>query len=84
MAKENGTPTAAEKGKSKATDEKPADGQKKPEETKKDKDGKPIVNGTKGDEPQEGRCLYYGPAGLLLIDINFIRGAERGRSEPQE
>ena len=54
MAKENGTPTAAEKGKGKAIDPKPIDGQKKPEEAKKDKDGKPIVNGAKGDEVQEG------------------------------
>ena len=69
MAKENGTPTAAEKGKGKATDHKPADGQKKAEETKKDKDGKPIVNGTKGDEPQEGRCLPCRVAGLSLMDV---------------
>jgi len=54
MAKENGAPTAAEKGKGKAGEEKPTDGQKKHDETKKDKDGKPIVNGTKGDEPDEG------------------------------
>ena len=54
MAKENGSPTSAEKGKGKATDHKPVDGQKKSDEIKKDKDGKPIVNGTKGDEPQEG------------------------------
>jgi len=25
------------------------------EEIKKDKDGKPIINGKKGDEPQEGK-----------------------------
>lgn len=54
MAKENGAPTAAEKGKGKATEEKPVDGQKKADSPKKDKDGKPIVNGTKGEEPQEG------------------------------
>lgn len=54
MAKENGTPTAAEKGKGKATDEEPSNGQKKGDEVKKDKDGKPIQNGTKGEEPQEG------------------------------
>lgn len=57
MAKENGAPTAAEKGKGKAIEEKPTEGQKKSDEAKKDKDGKPIVNGTKGDEPQEGKCL---------------------------
>ena len=53
MAKENGAPTAAEKGKGKAVEEKATDGKKK-EDVKKDKDGKPIVNGKKGDEPQEG------------------------------
>jgi len=60
MAKENGAPTAAEKGKGKAVEEKPTDGQKKPDETKKDKDGKPMINGTKGDEPQEGICSSLG------------------------
>jgi len=54
MVKENGAPTAAEKGKGKASDEKPLDGQKQGDEAKKDKDGKPIANGTKGEEPQEG------------------------------
>ena len=57
MAKENGASTAAEKGKGKAVEEKPKDGQKKLEEPKKDKDGKPIVNGKKGDEPEEG--MYF-------------------------
>jgi 26S proteasome regulatory subunit N1 len=55
MAKENGEPTAAEKGKGKAGDEKPSEDGKKMEEIKKDKDGKPIINGKKGDEPQEGK-----------------------------
>ncbi len=54
MPKENGAPTAAEKGKSKASDEKPEDGQKKADEVKRDKDGKPVVNGKKGEEPEEG------------------------------
>ncbi|MCJ1454823.1 proteasome regulatory particle base subunit [Mycoblastus sanguinarius] len=53
MAKENGAPTAAEKGKGKAGDEKPSDSPKKSDETKKDKDGKPVVNGKKGEEPKE-------------------------------
>ena len=55
MAKENGAPTAAEKGKGKAEEEKPADKQKKLDDIKKDKDGKPIANGVKGDEPEEGK-----------------------------
>ena len=64
MAKENGTPTAAEKGKGKATDEKPGNTQKKSEEAKKDKDGKPIINGTKGDEPQEGMQIFQAILGI--------------------
>ena len=54
MAKENGEPTAAEKGKGKAVDDQTINGDKKSEEVKKDKDGKPLVNGKKGQEPQEG------------------------------
>lgn len=54
MAKENGAPSAAEKGKGKMKDEKPLDTGKKSEDKKKDKDGKPLVNGKKGAEPQEG------------------------------
>ncbi|MCJ1381134.1 proteasome regulatory particle base subunit [Xylographa soralifera] len=54
MAKENGQLTAAEKGKGKIEDDKAPNGDQKSEEVKKDKDGKPIVNGKKGDEPQEG------------------------------
>lgn len=53
MAKENGAPTAAEKGKGKAVNNKSADGQKQNEDAKKDTDGKPTVNG-KGEEPEEG------------------------------
>ena len=68
MAKENGQLTAAEKGKGKMEEDKPADEEKKSEEVKKDKDGKPIVNGKKGDEPEEGMCL-----GL----VNLI-GADQG------
>ncbi|KAL9005819.1 MAG: hypothetical protein Q9188_001437 [Gyalolechia gomerana] len=52
MAKENGEPTAAEKGKGKAVEKDIPEG-KKSDESSKDKDGKPMVNGKKGDEPQE-------------------------------
>ncbi|KAL8693705.1 MAG: hypothetical protein Q9218_001506 [Villophora microphyllina] len=52
MAKENGEPTAAEKGKGKMVEKDAPDG-KKSDEVMKDKDGKPMVNGKKGDEPQE-------------------------------
>ncbi|CAF9913785.1 proteasome regulatory particle base subunit [Imshaugia aleurites] len=54
MAKENGAPTAAEKGKGKMEDGKPSDSPEKQDETKKDKDGKAIANGKPGDEPLEG------------------------------
>ena len=48
MARENGAPTAEEKGKGKAV-ERPVDGEKKPQEVKKDKDGKPIKDGDAKD-----------------------------------
>ena len=53
MAKDDGAPTAEEKGKAKAVNERPdASGSKADE--KKDKDGKPIANGKKDEEPKEG------------------------------
>lgn len=54
MSKENGAPSAAEKGKGKMDDDKAADAGKKVDETKKDNDGKPVVNGKKGEKPQDG------------------------------
>lgn len=54
MAKENGEPTAAEKGKGKAVDEKNVNGDKKGGDFKTDKDGLPIANGKKGEDPKEG------------------------------
>ena len=54
MGKENGEPTAAEKGKGKIAEKDVAE-HKKGEEPSKDKDGKPVVNGKKGDEPQDGQ-----------------------------
>lgn len=44
MAGDSDVSKAADKGKGKAVDE------KKPEEIKKDKDGKPIANGKKDDK----------------------------------
>ncbi|MCJ1353422.1 MAG: proteasome regulatory particle base subunit [Icmadophila ericetorum] len=52
MAKENGEPTAAEKGKGKMKEDIKQNGEKA-EEIKKDKDGKPIVNGKKGEESKD-------------------------------
>ena len=53
MANENGKPTAAEKGKGKATDGKVTDGGEKANGAEARPDGK-LTNGKKGDEPQEG------------------------------
>ena len=57
MAKENGEPMAAEKGKGKAVDEKTLNGDKKGGDVKTDKDGLPIVNGKKGEDPKEGTAI---------------------------
>lgn len=57
MAKENGEPTAAEKGKGKAVEKDVPDG-KKSEEAGKDKDGRPLVNGKKGEEAQDRQYTY--------------------------
>ena len=84
MAKENGAPIAAEKGKGKAVEEKPKNGQKKLEESKKDKDGKPIVNGKKGDEPEEGMCLEEDDSPILLTILLRNRRVKRGRPKSEE
>lgn len=54
MAKEDGKPTAADKGKGKAVDEKALDGEEKRDGAKASQDAKLTINGKKGDEPQEG------------------------------
>ena len=66
MAKENGAPTAAEKGKGKMEDEKPSKSPKKQDDVKKDKDGKPIANGKPDEEPLEGRLSGRWLDGVLL------------------
>ena len=58
MAKENGELTAAEKGKGKMKDDKPVNGEIAPGDSKKDKDGKPIVNGKKGESQEGSACTY--------------------------
>ena len=47
-------PTAAEKGKGKVDDANDLKDDLKEGEVMKDKSGKPIVNGKKGDEPKQG------------------------------
>ena len=54
MVKENRAPTVTDKGKSKIEDDKGTTSSKKSDESKKDKDGKAIANGKKGEEPQDG------------------------------
>lgn len=64
MSKDDGAPSAAEKGKGKMDDDKPLDTGKKSDDKKKDKDGKPLVNGKKGEEPKEGTCVL-----ILYMEI---------------
>lgn len=64
MVKENGAPTAAEKGKSKLEDNKTSDTSKKSDDTKKGKDGKTLVNGNKG-ETKDGIELVA----ILMIPV---------------
>ena len=54
MSKENEAPSAADKGKGKMDDDKSLDTSKKIDDKKKDKEGKPLGKGKKGEEPQEG------------------------------
>ena len=60
MVQENGRPTAEEKGKGKAAPNDAPNGDKKSEELRKGKDGKPI-DGKKDGEPglPEGMVLRY-------------------------
>jgi 26S proteasome regulatory subunit N1 len=51
MAQDGEPPKSVDKGKGKAVDGEPS----KTEEVKKDKDGKPLVNGKKEDGPVGGR-----------------------------
>jgi 26S proteasome regulatory subunit N1 len=57
MAKEEKRPTSGDKGKGKAPENHGNDA-KNSEEIKRDEDGKPIVNGKKKDESQEGICNF--------------------------
>ena len=85
MAKENGAPTAAEKGKGKAEEATDKNGIKKTDDVKKDKDGKPLANGKGKDEPDEG---LYSPRKMeqweLIEYATFFRGAQRRGSDTQE
>lgn len=74
MAKENGEPTAAEKGKGKMVEKNASDG-KKSDEVMKDRDDKPLMNGKKGDEPQEG-SPPSSPLASCRSKLTVCRGAQ--------
>jgi 26S proteasome regulatory subunit N1 len=61
MAQDGEPPKSVDKGKGKAVDGEPS----KAEEVKKDKDGKPLVNG-KQEEPKIGGMVTALTMGILL------------------
>ena len=61
MAQDGEPPKSVDKGKGKAVDGEPS----KTEEVKKDKDGKPLVNG-KQEEPKIGGRVVALSLGILL------------------
>lgn len=72
MAKDGEPPKSVDKGKGKAVDGEPS----KAEEVKKDKDGKPLVNG-KTDEPTIGGMgVSLELQGIQLIDRFSARRAQ--------
>ena len=74
MAKEDPKPTAADKGKGKAVDEKLPNGDGKADTSKTGPDGK-LTNGKKEDEPQEGISLPK--PRLMSVQANcYARRAE--------
>ena len=76
MAKENGEPKAAEKGKGKMKEDIKQNGEKA-EEIKKDKDGKPIVIGKKGEESKDGTFTQFDLwTGQRLTEVCLCRGAQ--------
>ena len=54
MAKEGERTTTGDKGKGKASESSGKGESRKAEDIKKDKDGKPLINGKKGEAPKEG------------------------------
>lgn len=82
MTKENGEPTAAEEGKGKAVERDLSEGNKS-DEASKDKDGKPLVNGKKGEELQDGQQSIPQWWRICLMFTQY-RGAQRGGSTTQE
>ncbi len=68
MAQSDEPTKSADKGKEKATDK----DQVKSDEGKKDKDGKPIVNGKKEETVEGGRFSSWGILELLLADLDPV------------
>ena len=71
MAKDGESSTPANKGKAKA----PESGGRKVDDVKKDKNGKPILNGKKDDEPREGIQLRLREQSAYANEVNFYRRA---------
>ena len=84
MAKEDGKPTAAEKGKGKATDKNTPDNDGKREEAKATQDAKVTINGKKEDEPQEGLQSKASQFRSIADMVFGCRGVERGRPATQK
>jgi 26S proteasome regulatory subunit N1 len=63
MAQDGEPPKSIDKGKGKAEDGEPS----KADEVKKDKDGKPLVNGKQDDVKIGGRMVAF-TLGILLTD----------------
>lgn len=71
MAQDGEPSKSVDKGKGKAVDGEPSKG----EEVKKDKDGKPLVNG-KAEEPKIGGRMTALTCWILLIDPFSARRAQ--------
>lgn len=69
MAQDGDTPKPLDKGKGKAIDGEVS----KAEEIKKDKDGKPIVNGKKEDDAPGGMFNDFCFIGMLLMELHGSR-----------
>jgi 26S proteasome regulatory subunit N1 len=71
MAQDGEPPKSVDKGKGKAVDGEPG----KAEEVKKDKDGKPLMNG-KAEEVKIGGTVTALICGILLMDLSSARRAQ--------
>ena len=79
MAQDSETPKSVDKGKGKAVDGETSNGK----EVEKDKDGKPLANGTK-DEPIIGGMVDNLNVCSGLVTLFSFRGTQRGGSTIKE